>query len=302
MNTKSAPPVSWESAQTFLAVIEQGSFSGAAHVLGLGQPTISRRIAQLERSLAEQLFQRGKHGARPTAAALKLIPAAQQMAKWASEFVRETQASEFDVSGVVRIAAPPGIAVEQLAPFAAQLAIDYPKLRLEVHSAVTHVDLSRGAADVAIRTNEPHEPELVVVHRAQTAPLVVASPEYLAKLEPPCDWSDLEWITWTDHFQQVAPRPMLERVVENFVPIFAADDYLVQKAAAQAGLGGFILGVPSLALENAAALLAAQGLVEVPMTVRLPVSEFYVVCAKSSQQVPRVRAVLDALLQSIAAL
>jgi DNA-binding transcriptional LysR family regulator len=113
--------ISWEDAQTFLAVIEHSSFSAAARAMGLGQPTISRRVADLERRVSQQLFVRGKQGAEPTTAALSLLPAAEQMAKWAAEFDRMAKSHEILVSGTVRIAAPPGIAVEQLAPFAALL-------------------------------------------------------------------------------------------------------------------------------------------------------------------------------------
>ncbi len=283
-------PISWESAQTFLAVVEHGSFSRAAIALGLGQPTVSRRVAQLENLLSEQLFRRGKQGAEPTTAAHRLIPAAEQMAKWASEFFRIAHGSEAEIAGVVTIAAPPGVAVEQLAPFAARLRKQQPRLQLEVLSAVAPVDLSRGGADIAIRTQAPTEPGLVAVLRAQSQPVVVAAPSYLATLNTPCAWEDLQWITWTDSFCQVAPRPMLEHAIKNFAPIFTADDYLVQKAAARAGLGAIIVGLPEP---------AEEGLVIVPMQVQLPSSEFFVVCAKSSQQIPRVRTVLAALQETI---
>jgi DNA-binding transcriptional LysR family regulator len=45
--------LSWEDAQTFLTVAEEHSFSAAARVLGLGQPTVSRRIQALETRLRQ---------------------------------------------------------------------------------------------------------------------------------------------------------------------------------------------------------------------------------------------------------
>ena len=77
--------ISWEDAQTFLVVAEQHSFSGAARFLGLGQPTISRRIANIERRVGCQLFLRDKRGAELTSDGARLLPAAQQMARWAGE-------------------------------------------------------------------------------------------------------------------------------------------------------------------------------------------------------------------------
>ena len=80
--------ISWEDAQTFLAVAEKRSFSAAARALEVRQPTISRRIANLEERLGTQLFRRGKQGAALTDNGARLLPAAEQMARWAGEFGR----------------------------------------------------------------------------------------------------------------------------------------------------------------------------------------------------------------------
>ena len=134
------PFLSWEDAQTFLAVIEHTSFSAAARSLGVGQPTISRRIKNLEEMLSEQLYIRGKYGAEPTDAAHHLKPAAAQMAKWAAEFGRLALHRDNELSGVVKIAAPPGVSVELLAPFAYMLKLLEPGIRLEILSSVYHVN------------------------------------------------------------------------------------------------------------------------------------------------------------------
>lgn len=75
----------WDDLKLFLAVHEQGSLSGAARTLKLGQPTLSRRIAELEEAVGEALFDRKKQGASLTAAGQKLLPATQSMAEWANE-------------------------------------------------------------------------------------------------------------------------------------------------------------------------------------------------------------------------
>lgn len=283
--------LSWDDAQTFLAVTESQSFSAAARLLGVGQPTVSRRIQALESRLEEQLFRRGKHGALPTDAARRLVPAAEQMARWAGEFDRLARGGEQRVSGVVRVAAPPGIAVEQLAPFAARLHASHPELRLEVLAAVEHVDLTRGAADIAIRTQYPREPELVALHRGSNVPGVFAAPSYAVTLAQPCDWGDIAWVCWSGAYRHVVPRPMLERLIEDFTPVFSSDDYLVQKAAVVSGLGAMIMGRP--------AHFEPGGLVEIDVGVSLPAYDFYIVTARSMQHVPRVRAVVEAMVSTL---
>lgn len=61
--------------QTFLAVVEQ-SFSAAARVLGVGQPSVSRRISDLEAHLETALLVRTTREVRPTAAGLRYYEAA----------------------------------------------------------------------------------------------------------------------------------------------------------------------------------------------------------------------------------
>ena len=48
----------WERHRAFLAVMNEGSLSGAARALGVAQPTVRRRIADLEASLSVVLFTR----------------------------------------------------------------------------------------------------------------------------------------------------------------------------------------------------------------------------------------------------
>ena len=283
--------LSWEDAQTFLAVIEHSSFSAAARTLGVGQPTISRRIKNLEQMLSEQLFIRGKHGAEPTDAARHLKTAAEQMAKWAAEFGRLALHGENDVSGLVKIAAPPVVSVELLAPFAYMLQSQEPDIRLEILSSVDHVDLTRGVADIALRAQEPKEPELFCLHEVVSEQGVYASKQYAETLHQPCRWADLDWITWSGKYRDVTPRPMLEKIIPDFTPVFSSDDYLVQKAALSCGLGGMILSKP-LEFEQ-------SDLVKIDVGVELPARKFYVVCAKSMRQVPRVKVVAEHLVRAL---
>jgi len=296
--------ISWEDAQTFLAVVEAGSFSAAARVLGVGQPTISRRIAEFEARLGCQLFRRGKRGAELTEAGGQLVPAAEQMARWAGEFERFARGAEGEAAGRVRIACPPAVAVDFVAPLAAVVKERLPGIRLEVLASIDHVDLSRGIADVAIRTRSPHEPELTSLGDLRIPIGVFASSAYAASLSRPCRLQDLDWITWAFPYEHVPPRPMLERAIPDFEPAFASDNYLVQRSALYAGLGAMILerpfhpGDPRLRDDLPD---GAGALIELDVGVELPPGELHLVCARSMQFVPRVRAITDLLRETLTA-
>jgi DNA-binding transcriptional LysR family regulator len=286
--------ISWEDARVFLAVAEQRSFSAAARHLGLGQPTISRRIAVLEETLGAALFWRGKAGAELTPEGARLLPAAQQMARWAAELGRLADGAAEAISGTVRIAAPPGIAVELLAPLAALARRELPGIRLEVYSSIEHVDLSRGSADLAIRTRRPTEPELAVLHETAVTLGVFASAAYAATLPERPEVADLEWVSLAFPYEHLPPRPMLERRIENFQPVFASDDYLALKSAVAAGLGAMVMdrAVVGIARPSPLVEVAVADLV-------LPTLAWYLVCAKSVRWVPRVRAVAELILAQL---
>ena len=82
------------------------------------------------------------------------------------------------------------------------------------------------------------------------------------------------------------------RLIPDFAPVFASDDYLVQKSAMAAGLGAMIISAGE-------AMRHHEELVEIDVGVKLPDSEFYVIAAKSSQNVPRIQAIVKLLLAEI---
>lgn len=280
-------------AQTFLAVAENGSMSAAAAELALGQPTISRRIAELEERVGCQLFLRKKTGASLTSDGQRLLPAAREMARWAGEFGRLASGAEMEAVGVVRIAAPPGFAVEFLAPLAAVIGQRLPGIRLEVLSAIDHLELSRGVADLAMRTREPREPELTTIASREAELGVFASKSYAAGLPRNATVADLDWVTWAFPYEQLPPRPQLERWIPNFEPAFASNDFLVQKAAVAAGVGAMILE------RDRPAIVADLGLVELDLGLQLPPGQWHLVCAKSMTFVPRVKRVAELLLEVV---
>lgn len=106
----------WELYRSFLAVVREGSLSGAARTLGLAQPTVGRHVQELELSLGTALFTRGPSGLRPTDAAHTLEPYAQTMAGAAAALIRAISEKSFEARTVVRIAASEIIGVEVLPP------------------------------------------------------------------------------------------------------------------------------------------------------------------------------------------
>lgn len=229
---------SWDDLRLFLTVAEQGSFSAAARLLKLGQATLSRRMAELEAAMGEPLFVRASQGVCLTPLGVRLLPSAQHMAEWAAE--ARTQQGQ-GMQGKVRIAAPPGVAFDLVAPLVADIRQAHPGLQIELLSGVRLLNLSRGEADISLRTLAPHDPDLLCLDQV-TAPIqAYASARYVHNLPPHYRAQDLDWICWAAPYDDVQANQALRALIPDFKAAFTSDDYNVQFAACRAGVGVMLL-------------------------------------------------------------
>src|SRR5690349_15321967 len=93
----------WQLCRSFLAVLDEGSLSGAARALGLTQPTIGRHVETLEQTLGTPLFVRSPQGLVPTEAALEIRPHAEAMRAAAASLRRAVSGAEGGARGTVRL-------------------------------------------------------------------------------------------------------------------------------------------------------------------------------------------------------
>lgn len=155
-------PLSWDLYRTLLAVLDEGSLSGAARSLDLTQPTIGRHVDALERAFGQTLFTRSPAGLMPTEAALALRDAAAAMKSHAAALERGAlEGSGSEVSGTVRISASEVIAVEVLPAALARLRREHPGLVIELVPSNRVQDLLHREVDVAVRMMAPTQEALI---------------------------------------------------------------------------------------------------------------------------------------------
>src|SRR5579871_5923547 len=284
--------ISWEDWRLFLGVAEAGSLSGAARTLRVGQPTLSRRMGLLEQQLDGALFVRRPHGVALTPLGERLLPTARRMAEWASDAERVAAGGQRRPEGRVRIAAPPGVAFDFLAPLAAVLRRKVPGLQLEVLADVQFVSLARGEADLAIRSRAPADHDLVGLAAVEVRAAAFAARSYARRLPRKYGLGDIDWIAWAPPFDDTTPNPQLRAALgERFRPVFTSNDYLVQLAATFAGAGAMVLGRRFHKLSRVGELVELK--IDLGPAAR---STFHLVVAKRMVDVPRIRAVADAIL------
>ncbi len=173
--------IGWELYRTFLAVLTEGSLSGAARALGITQPTTGRHIAALEAAFRQPLFIRSQTGLLPTESALSLRGFAETIRDTAAALERAATSRDREVTGTVRISASEVIAVEVLPPMLARLRQAHPQLVIELVPTNRVQDLLRREADLAVRMTPPKQ-EALIARRAGDVELgLYAHADYLQR-------------------------------------------------------------------------------------------------------------------------
>lgn len=281
----------WDDLRVFLAAWESGSLTAAAAHLGVGQATASRRIAGLEEGIGQRLFDRTRGGLVPTDTARALHPHAERMAEQARLGAAALAGLAAEPEGLVRVAVPPGIAVDVLPPLIPELRRRHPKVRLEILADNFMRDLGRHEADIAMRSWRPQTGDLVF-RRMPAVPLAVyASETYVAALPPDAQARDLEWLQWSADMAHIPLARFVADQLGGRDPVLTTNSFPTMRAAAVQGLGCMLL--PGIQARMA-------GLVEVPVELpALPPAPFFLIVPRGLRSVPRVAAVVEFLVEVI---
>lgn len=281
----------------FLAILRQGSFSGAALVLGVEQSTVSRRVAALEAALGGALFDRAPAGPRPTELALELRDHAERVEREVQQLLDQAGAHHGVVAGRVRLATTESFAVHMLIPhLLAPLRALHPELRVDLILGERAADLSQREADLALRFFRPSEGDLVAKRIAQTPSAVIAHERYLARVQPGPAGPSAEQLDWIvldhPHAMQGATEQLLARA--GVEPLLRTTSHMAQVEAVRAGLGVGLLARSLLRVD--------PGLRVIELGIEGPTLELWLVAPRSLSKLPRVRAVWEFLETEIAAL
>lgn len=171
----------------FLAVMQAGSISEAARVIGLPRATLSRRMAGLEADLGVRLILRRTTKLALTHAGKELLRRAQRVVADADEAWDAVRRLDDTPRGLLRVS----MSGPHFLKLFTNFLCDFPEVRLEVQSTTRHVDLLSEGVDVAMRIG-PIEDQDLIARRLHTDRLiVVASPEYLERMGTPQRAADL---------------------------------------------------------------------------------------------------------------
>ena len=293
-----AEPLNWEDIRLFLALCRASTLGGAAERLRIDASTASRRLVQLEATLAVTLFDRGRNGIAPTKAAEDLLPVAEEIDAMMNRFANAADGLEREVSGVVRITCSPDVAEVMVAPLLPRLFASHPNLRVALEPSESVFDLTRREADLALRTVRPTRGDLVVKRVATVRWQLVGKPALVRQLGTLRDFADARWVSWGERFANIAPARWVKARLQGAEPALCSDSLSAQLSAIGAGAGIGLVPGPSA---------KHYGLVPVKLGAALreavsewPSDELFLVTHRALREVPRVRAIWELLAKRAA--
>jgi DNA-binding transcriptional LysR family regulator len=175
----------------FAKVVEAKSFSEATRRLRLPVSTVSRRVADLENQLGVRLLDRSTRALRLTDLGSEVLEHAQRSAE-ASEAVENIASNQqSNVSGTLRLSAPPNISDTLLTPLVTAFQASYPNVRVQILIAERYVDHIGDGVDIVFRLGALKDSSLVARRILTYRHQLVASPDYLKNCTPPEAPADL---------------------------------------------------------------------------------------------------------------
>jgi len=148
--------------QYFLAVIREGTISGAAEALHVAQPSLSRQMRELEEELGVTLFERGNRRITLTEEGLVLRKRAEEMISLMQQTEDELSQVKNNTTGTIRIGAGESWAFQYIARVATELTHEYPGIKFSVKSGDTidlMDELGKGLLDFALIFSD-HDPSI----------------------------------------------------------------------------------------------------------------------------------------------
>ena len=283
--------MNWDDMRVFLAVARDGSLSAAARHLKVTQPTVGRRLGQLECDLGTRLFDRLPDRFVPTQAGEELLPIAEDMEKAAHALQRRQATLADTVSGTVRLSVfevPAQFVPMHLPAIRANL----PEIEIELSVNHMNANLSRREADLVLQVCLPDTPGLIARKLGELSYAVYGSRAYVAATPAARGnkrYQDCEWVAFDDDHVYFDGQTWLREKLAGRAPAIRMNNGHAIHDAVRNGAG---LGVlPCFAGDS------DPDLVRLTAPIQGVESDLNLVVHRDLKRVPSVRAVMDELIR-----
>ena len=180
-----------QALQLFVRVVDLGSFSKAAADLGIGQPSATKMVAQLEKQLGSRLLHRSTRGVTPTEIGALYYDKCKLIAHHLEEANSVATLLQSQVQGGLRISTSVAFGRRVLVPLVMRFMQLHPRLQIELNFEDRVVNLVEQGIDVAIRMGPLVDSTLGARYLGVNPWVVVASQDYIARCGLPLQPQDL---------------------------------------------------------------------------------------------------------------
>lgn len=229
----------WDDVQYFLELVRKNTLLKAARRLGVSHTTVLRRIASLERTVDQKLFERTQKGFVLTEAGWKLLEHAEAMARAADGIAGIGHAGN-DLSGAVRVAAVEGFAAQVLVPALPAFREEHPDIAIEIVTVMQIANLTKREADISVGLMRPTGPRLVARRVARCDVHLYASQAYIEQHGEPSRIDEIDQHVFVDYVEDLIEIPSLKWLRDTTGQrnvVFRSTSPLSQLGAVVAGVG-----------------------------------------------------------------
>ena len=171
----------FQEMRVFAAVVDAGSFVGAADELDMSKAAVSRIVSELEARLGVRLLHRTTRRLSLTTEGEVFVDRCRELLVAVGEAEAEVSERSGQAVGVLKISAPVSFGVLRLAPLWGGFLAAHPQIQLDITLSDRVVDLVDEGFDLAVRIARLESSSLVSRRLSATRMVLCASPEYLRK-------------------------------------------------------------------------------------------------------------------------
>lgn len=168
--------------QTYVRVVETGSFSAVAREQKTTQSAVSKQVAALEKHLGAKLLTRSTRALATTDEGARYFENARRLVAEVQEAEGQLRRGEQQLSGSLRVAASVGFGLRVLMPHVHSFLRAHPAVKIDLRLNDGFIDLVEHGIDVAVRIGLLSDSTLVARRIGSTRRMLVASRGYLASL------------------------------------------------------------------------------------------------------------------------
>ena len=241
--------ISLDRLGIFIAIVDAGSLTGAAAVLGQSKAVVSFNLKQLEAELGVSLLTRSTRSLALTDVGRRFYEDCQRVLGEAHGAIETARQGHQGLRGTLRITTTVEYGQRTVVPALIAFAGRHPQLQIQHSSSSSHEDLIAGRIDLAIRMGQLNDSSYRAALVEPYAIWPVASPAYLASLPAKniATLADLQRARWLAHSRLAAPLRWTVATPEGEAAFEAEQDAMIESDSASALLG-FVLGGCGVAL------------------------------------------------------